>query len=305
MDVNNAAKIILNAVKVTEVRWKQSREDWQHIDDSFLRRAYEQGGFEFYKFYPLMKDNGIANIGEIGSILDTYQGPSKYRREFAGSYTSPFYEGLKAGEFGNVGEIFLTCVLEFKGRKGMLFWNKLWQLLVCCHDLKIHYDASFKKFILRKYSSFRHMPNLSEEDLLNTPPELWDNFKKRVRPWDDLYGVGENIFDYILGDCKDAEFARDSYKLDSANMHFLKVTGIGRLVGDITHDRAVQFIKSLNLPYTVREINTGIYHYCAEGESQNFGYCRNEKKCQECKVNAICERNFTLDNSRQLHLPTK
>jgi hypothetical protein len=44
--------------------------------------------------------------------------------------------------------------------------------------------------------------------------------------------------------------------------------------------------------FTPREINTGVYTYCSQAEKENFGFCRDPRKCKECGVLEVCERRF-------------
>ena len=98
------------------------------------------------------------------------------------------------------------------------------------------------------------------------------------------------MFDFIFGDIVEAQFARDSYKFDSANEHFLTVTGIASLISPLQRGTAIQFMRSMELPYSLREINKGIYTYCSLTEAENYGYCRRASKCNQCAALDICER---------------
>ena len=61
---------------------------------------------------------------------------------------------------------------------------------------------------------------------------------------------------------------------------------------NINRENVVNFLGQLDVPYTLREINKGIYTYCSETESVNFGFCRDKIRCKDCEVNEICEKNF-------------
>lgn len=78
-------------VKKTETRWREYDESylqkWENIDKIFIRRGYEQGGFDCGEFTNLLENHGIFSIEKIGSILDKYKGDIKYNRQFAGSLT--------------------------------------------------------------------------------------------------------------------------------------------------------------------------------------------------------------------------
>lgn len=50
--------------------------------------------------------------------------------------------------------------------------------------------------------------------------------------------------------------------------------------------------KNIDLPFSLREINKGIYTYCSKTESENYGFCRNQNKCKMCNVQNICEMNL-------------
>lgn len=292
MDIEHAKKIISYVVKETERRWKEFDEDWDEIDEIFIRRGYEQGGFEAWKFAELLKEHDIFSIGKIGQILDKYKGNTKYNREFVGSLTSHFYQNMKTGVYGEEGKKFYTCVENFKGKPGAWFWNKLWQMLVCCNHLKNNYNGSFADLLKKKYAEFKKVEEVPDSDFLSISSEEWAQFKRIKKPWDELYGIGENVFDFIMGDIKEKKFVKDSYKLDAANEHFFKVTRIVKLIDRLDRENVISFLKQLNLRYTLREINKGIYTYCSKTEAKNFGFCRNKERCKECKVNDVCEKNF-------------
>lgn len=61
---------------------------------------------------------------------------------------------------------------------------------------------------------------------------------------------------------------------------------------ELTHDNVINILKDLNLIYSLREINKGLYAYCSKLHCSGYCFCRNPAKCQECKVPDICEKNF-------------
>jgi len=52
------------------------------------------------------------------------------------------------------------------------------------------------------------------------------------------------MFDFVVGDIKEAKFAINSFKLDSANKHFLKITGLSKLMGDLNEKNVINFLKN-------------------------------------------------------------
>ncbi|MBI5001512.1 MAG: hypothetical protein HZB92_08340 [Euryarchaeota archaeon] len=292
MDIDQARQLVEYAATKTRPRWEQYAVSWNAIDEVFIVRGYEQGGFESWKFAELLKAHGIFSISKLGTILSGYRGNPKYLRKFAGGMASPFYEGLKSGTYGDEGQRFHECVAGYRGKAGAWFWSKLWQMLVCCHHLKGNYAGSFAHFLKSKYAAFTDVEAVSDGQLLSCLSDEWQRFKKASKPWNELYGIGENVFDYVLGDVKEAAFVKDSYKLDSANIHFLRVTGIAGLIGELDYDVVVNFLKALELPYSIREINKGLYTYCSVSEAINFGFCRDLQKCDGCEVNRLCEKNI-------------
>ena len=292
MDSEKARIIILNAVETTKPLWENFGEKWKDIDHVFLSRAYETQGFHLYKFVNHLKEHQIYSIRSLGSILDNYNGERKYRRDFSGSIKSPFFNDLKIGIYGKEGENFYKCAKEFKGSFGSGYWRNLWWMLVCCHDLKKNFHASFSHYLKMKYATFKRLEEITDDEFIKISIKDWEEFLK-THPWDELYGVGENVFDYIMGDIEDLKFVKNSYKLDLANEHFLIVTGIFKK-NELNRPKAINFLKSLNLPYKLREINKGLYSYCAETAADSYGYCRKNRpeKCEECKVNQICEKHF-------------
>lgn len=235
-----------------------------------------------------MKDNQIFEIDKVGSILDgNYE--RKYNREFAGSLEAPLYQNMISNGSECVG--FYKSVEEFNGRKGAAFYKLLWYMLVACHYLQENYDSSFKNYIKIKYSEYKGLKSISDEDFHNISLDDWENFKKKKQPWNELYGVGINVFDYIMGDIIELKFLKDSYKLDSANERFLKVTGV--IPKDkINHEDVKDFLLSLNLDYTLREVNKGLYTYITDLNKEKYGFCRDKQKCKECNVYDKCEMNF-------------
>ncbi len=299
MNIEHARRIIFYAVEKTKPRWGQYDEHWNKIDEVFIRRGYEQGGFEAWIFAELLKQYNIFSIEKIGQILEKHKKNTKYDRRFAGSLGSPFYRDMESGAYGSEGKKFYNAIKVFrddKGKAGAWFWNKLWQMLVCCNYLKSNYDASFSHFLKKKCAEFKQLPHIQDPDFLSITPDEWQKFKISEKPWNELYGIGESVFDFIVGDIKEAKFVAGSYKLDSANLHFLKITGITALLHDINRENVTAFLSGLKLPYTLREVNKGIYTYCSETEAINFGFCRNKEKCEECEVNDICEKRFDYRN---------
>ena len=292
MKTQDAIKIIQYVVDETRPRWKLFDEAWKDVDYNFIWRGYEQGGFAAQNFVKVLNNQGIGSISKIGCILDHYDGDKKYKRDFAGSISSPFYQKMIAGQYGSEGQKFAESIIQFKGNPGGWFWNKLWQMLVCCNHLKNNYEGSYSYYLKAKYAGYKKVQNVTESDFLSLSPEEWEIFKRVKCPWDELYGIGVNVFDFIVGDIVDANFVKDSYKLDSANIHFLKITGIANLLTNLTREDAIRFLKGLNLPYTLREMNKAFYTYCSVTEAEHFGFCRELEKCKLCGINNICEHNF-------------
>ncbi|MBF4473944.1 hypothetical protein [Methanobacterium formicicum] len=290
MNTENARKIILNAVKVTEPTWTGYDVHWEDMDHVFLSRAYDQMGFDNWIFIDFL-DKYELNIGKIGKILDKTDFERKYDRPFAGSLESPLYKNMKNGLFEAEGKRFYNSVKEFDGRKGQLFYKLLWYMLVTCHYLKNNYNSSFSNYLKIKYANYKGLMEISDKDFLEMSSSEWEDFKNKKQPWNELYGVGINVFDYIMGDIIELEFVKDSFKLDAANIRFLEKTGIIK-GSELNHENVKQYLLSLDLPYTLREINKGLYTYASELGKENYGYCRTPQKCQECNVHDICEKNF-------------
>lgn len=131
---------------------------------------------------------------------------------------------------------------------------------------------------------------VSEAELLSMSPEGWQMFVIKALPYKAIQGVGPNVFDFLMGDMSDACFAKDCFKFDSSNQHFLTVTGISDLIVPFDRDGTIRYIRSLKLPFTLRETNQGIYTYSSETEAKNYGFCRSAAKCQSCGVKDLCMR---------------
>ena len=302
MDKSNAKTIIKNAVEVTRPRWSQYDQSWSNIDVIFIYHGYEQQGFQIFKFKPVLEDLKIFSIDNLGNILLKYPHKRNYDREFAGSLTSEFYTDLQKGVSGSDGKLFVDAVRVFLDQKlgnpGRTFWKLLYQMLQACAFLKQNYSSSFAKYVISKYASFTNKKYISENDFLHITVPEWELFLTKTKPWSDLIGIGPNVFDFIFGDIVEARFVENSYKFDSANQHFLKVTGISQLIDPFDRATASIFLKDIGLPYCLREINKGIYTYCSKTESANYGYCRDHSKCLDCTVNAICDKEIQqFDNN--------
>ena len=294
MNELNASKIIQNSVEYTRPRWSQYEISWKNIDIEFIMRGYEQQGFQFFKMRPILENLSLLSIDCLGTILQNGPFIPKYDRQFAGHLTSQFYKGLQDGLYGIEGKKLFKAIsiaLNQKNIKfGSTFWKLVYYLLQTCYYLKQEHSSSFAKYLLSKYASFKCVPDVSESVFLNITEDEWDIFLEKTKPWQELKGIGPNVFDFIMGDIVEAPFARNSYKFDDANQHFLRVTGISQLITPFIRETTVKFLKKLHLPYSLRQINKGIYTYCSETEKENYGFCRRLNKCQYCNVNSICDK---------------
>jgi len=293
MDPENARKIICNAVKTTEPTWSNWGVHWDKLNEVFLSRAYDQLGFDDWLFVDFLRENDILSIEKIGKILDNGSFQRKYDREIAGGLEAPLYVFLKKGIFGEEGISFFNAVNDFDGGKGAAFWKLLWQMLVCCNHLKNNYKASFANYLNIKYAEYKNLEKISDDDFFSISQEEWDAFKEIKKPWNELYGVGLNVFDYIMGDISELEFVKNSYKLDSANQRFLTITGLFECgPNDLNHQEVVNFLTNLDIQYSLREINKGLYAYCSKLICEKYCFCRDPQKCIECEVNKICKQDF-------------
>jgi hypothetical protein len=290
LDKEKARKIVLNAVQITEPTWYNWYVSWEDIDEVFLGRAFDIGGFDNWIFIDFLNKYEL-NIAKIGKILDKTKFEKKYNRSVAGNLKTPFYKHLKNGTYGIEGKKFYKCVIDFDGNPGGLFWMLLWRMLICCNYLKNNYQGSFANYLKRQYAEYKNVQKISESDFIDIQIDEWEEFKNKKQPWNELYGIGPNIFDYIMGDVIELEFVKNSYKLDAANIRFLTTTGICKS-DELNQNIAIKILKKLELPYDLREINKGLYVYCSKLHCGTYCFCRDPKKCQECAVNEICEQNF-------------
>lgn len=290
MNTENARKIILNAVDTTKPTWSKWDVHWEDIDKIFLSRAYDQMGFDDWIFINFLDKHGL-NIEKIGSILDDTEFEKKYNRELAGSLESPVYQCMNNETYGSEGKNFYKSVEEFNGGKGAAYFKLLWYMLVTCNYLNNNYNSSFSDYLKIQFANYKGLKEISDNDFLQIPIYEWDDFKQNAKPWNELYGVGPNVFDYIMGDVVELEFVKNSYKLDSANERFLTKTGICK-PDELTKDNVINILKDINLPYSLREVNKGLYAYCSKLHCDTYCFCREPQKCQECAVNDICEKIF-------------
>jgi hypothetical protein len=245
---------------------------------------------------PILEKRGILSISNLGSILLNYPEKRNYDRQFAGSFSAEFYSSLRKGSVGRDGQQFEEAVREFLdlklGNPGRIYWKLLYQMLQASAFLKQYYSSSFATYIISKYGIFAKKRDITEKQFLNISVSEWKHFLARANPWRELMGIGPNVFDFLFGDVIEARFVENSYKFDSANQHFLNVTGISKLIVPFNKDSATLFIKKLEIPYSLREINKGIYTYCSKTEKENYGFCWDQEKCKQCKVKNICEKNI-------------
>jgi hypothetical protein len=296
MNKEQSQEILTYVVQTTEPRWRMYQEHWSNLDEVFMRRGFEQGGFQFWKFFELLKHDGIGTISIIGSLLPESLSTAKYEREIAGGLQSLYYLDLQKGNYGENGIKFYQCARDYlekrKGSPGQFYWLTLWGFLRSCPYLTQYWNGSFTSFLKAQYAKFCGKPSPSDEEFFNIDSEKWEQFKAKTKPWKPLNRIGMNVFDFILGDVAELKFVQNAFKLDSANEYFFGVTGLKQLICPFTRENIIEFLHSLNLPYTVRQINTGIYTYCSETEAQNFGFCRHREKCQRCRVNHLCLQNI-------------
>lgn len=295
MDRATAATLIDHAVKTTASRWRQYDQHWAQIDRAFVARGYEQQGFQSPKFVELLESRGVGTIAELGRIL-TDADPTKYDRTHAGGVDSPFYALLRDSQRGPVGKAFHDAVVEFleekRGKKGSSFWRLLWLMLRACRYLRAEHGSSFGSYLLARYRDHAGRPEATDRDLLGLDVDAWRAFVASTKPWKPLPGVGENVFDFLVGDLAEARFAGASYKLDTANEHFLTVTGIQDLIGSLERQDVIAFLEGLELTWTLREINKGLYTYCSVTEALHFGFCRSALDCGRCEVRGHCEQRL-------------
>lgn len=295
MDREIAKLIIGHAVKTTEPTWRSYDEKWEDLDEIFIRRGYEQQGFEAFKFLPLLKARGCGSIEALGAIWQQRDG-ARYEPPRARGLASPFYVALYRGQRGPHGRTFYEAVSDFlqpgTGRKGGGFWMQLWRMLQACHYLSINHQSSFRIYLIDRYRAFSGNASAGEDELRSLAPQAWHEFVATMKPWKPLCGIGPNVFDFLVGDIVGVEFASSSYKLDSANVHFLTVTGIEEVIGSLDRERVIQFLSGLDLGYTLRQLNKGIYTYCSDTEAANYGFCGSPADCGRCRVETYCLKNF-------------
>lgn len=297
MTINNSKLIINHAVVTTKSRWQTFVVRWKDADRIFLLRAYEQGGFEAYKFVELLDQEGIGSIQEVGKILGAAQGLSKsYSRPLAGSLDAPFWIDMAQGKYGVNGKKFARAVERFlrekPGKPGAFFWRQVWNMMNACAFFNRVSSGSFSEYLKRKLADACGRTTISDAEFINVPSDTWRLFVERCKPYKDILGVGENVFDFLMGDFDEANFARDCFKFDASNSHFLKVTGISDLIVPFDRDHTIAFIRSLDLPFTLREINRGIYAFSSETEAKLYGFCRSSAKCAVCGVKMICGKRL-------------
>ena len=294
MDIQTAGLIITHAVRVTQPRWSEYEQSWKNVDRLFIQHGYEQQGFQIFKLVPVFEKNGIYSIDAIGSIWKQSRDPEKYISDYARGLDSPFYHGLKSNQRGKTGTLLYESIYTFLtyklGSPGRSFWQLIWYLLVACSYLKRCHNSSFSEYIKNKYKIYSGLKTVSDDVILNLSSIKWEAFKNSAKPWNELKGIGPSTFDFIFRDMTEANFAPSLFKFDSSNMRFLNVTGISNIMPSKEHGDIVNLLETLPTPYSLGEINKGIYTFCSRTESEGFGFCRSYADCRRCGISEICDR---------------
>jgi hypothetical protein len=203
LNITHSSRIIQNAVSITEPRWREYTQKWQDIDYLFIAHGYEQQGFRIFKLVPLLKKRGIFSVDVLGSILSSHLLHLPYRADFAKGVDSEFYRRLRIGDYGEKGKLFDDAVMHFymdeRKNCGRFYWKLLWYLLQACSYLRNYRQSSFKLFIINEYRLYCGNQELSETQFLEISETEWRKFTSTVQPWKPLKGIGENVFDFIVG----------------------------------------------------------------------------------------------------------
>lgn len=148
-------------------------------------------------------------------------------------------------------------------------WKKspYYGILKNSYLLKECYDGSFDVF-LRRAADPLALDGLQWRDLGAVQDDTW----RALAPWKQLFGVGENIFLYILRDIDFAgSRAKDAFKLDSRNMSFFDGNNLWELAGaseSKSNEDAVKIIRVIidrikaedpEWDYSIADVNAAIY----------------------------------------------
>jgi len=297
LTLNQAKQIIKAIFRETKPTWEKWMTPYRELDYTFLKRGYEQLGFDCDNFVNnFLSKYGIGEIEKIGKIIknlgyieDNY----KYQRDFSGAIDAPFYSKLKQGKAGEEGILFYRAVRDFlnsETRKGASFWRLLWCMLVSCQFLNKNYRGSFRLFVINKLSEF-YSKTFSDTTFKNLSILEWKKFLS-TKPWQFLLGIGPNTFDYIFRDTPELTFAKGTFKLDTSNIKFLNITGIWDLRDKSLSGKRKVYKELLNRiceDIPISEVGKAIYAFSAKG-GRNL--CNPPKACSTCIVESICLKNF-------------
>jgi hypothetical protein len=231
---------------------------------------YEWYYAEDISFWALMAWHGFVDPNTYGQVLDAYGGDNSPMALSSHKWKlTVFLSDLRRGAGGKVGKTFEDAFQAVDTHKCWLpRWKKRpYYGLKNSYLLMTRYGGSFEEFLK---SAVRPVVSgdLEWRDLAEVEDETW----RAIAPWKPLYGVGENIFLYILRDVGFGDSrAKDAFKLDSRNMAFFDENGLWELGGDNkskSNENAVNILRAIldrigneypEWGYTVADANAAIY----------------------------------------------
>ncbi|GJQ27020.1 MAG: hypothetical protein HBSAPP02_20520 [Phycisphaerae bacterium] len=176
-----------------------------------------------FSFWAILAKHGFVSIASIGSILDdTSILHSPLKMQSYRKWQMPaFLDELANGKGGHLGRAFSEAMQDVEKYgchlpryRGKFYYG----ILRNANLLKNKYDGSFERYLRAKLSA--GCPDqVAWEDIGRARPEDWERI--RPNPWKDLFGVGPDIFFYILRDIDFGIKQRDFVKLDNRNARFL------------------------------------------------------------------------------------
>jgi hypothetical protein len=232
---------------------------------------YDRSFAEDVSFWAILAWHGFTSPSSYGAILEQYRGAnSPYVATSSTWRMEAFLADLKQGASGDIGRRFADALSWVATLNCWLpRWKKrpYYGLLRNAHLLKTEFAGSFA-CLLRTALNPSAPDAVSWDAIGATAHETWHS----IAPWKRLFGVGENIFFFVL---RDIDFGQvrveGAFKLDSRNAAFFRKHGLwsfGHLDGQQSNENAVAVLRLINdtirssdasWEYTVGDLNAAIY----------------------------------------------
>ena len=188
-------------------------------------------------YWGILADFGFTEPRNFASVLQQYStgsgahSPLRKSERWAekkSNQLEPFLEDLAQGKGGTQGQQLyhaLQRTREAQCNLGFLNRKAFYRTLMNCYALSENYEGSYKTFLLRELSDILER-EATWQDVHASKPEDWE----KTKPWKKLFGMGENIFFYLLRDIDfGAELGTSTHgfvKLDSQKLFWKSIFAV-------------------------------------------------------------------------------